>query len=38
MLELFCPVKHDLYITNVHVSYRDTVYRYVSDVDVNSDI
>ena len=25
MLEPFCPMKHDLYITNIHVSYRDTV-------------
>ena len=38
MLEPFCPVKHDLYITNIHVSYRVTVYRHVSDIDIYSDI
>ena len=26
ILEPFCPMKHDLYITHIHVSYRETGY------------
>ena len=38
MLEPFCPMKHDLYITNIPVSYRETVCRPVFDINIYSDI
>ena len=37
-LESFCPVKHYLHITNIHVLHRDRVYSYVSDINIYSDI
>ena len=33
-----CSMKHDLYITYIHISYLETVHRHFSDVDINSDI
>ena len=38
MLEPFCLMKHDLYITNIHVSYGETVCSHVSDINIYSDI
>ena len=37
-LESFCPVKHYLHITNIHVLHRDRVYSHVSDINIYSDI
>ena len=36
MLEPFCPMKHDLYITNIHISYQETVGRHASDINIYS--
>ena len=37
-LESFCPVKHYLHITNIHVLHRDRVHSHVSDINIYSDI
>ena len=31
-----CPMKFDLYITSTYVSYHETVYNSISDVDIFS--
>ena len=38
MLEPFCPLNHDSYLTNIHVSYRETVCKHVSDITIYLDM
>ena len=38
MLEPFCPIKHDVYVTIIHISNCETLHRHVSDVNIYSDI